>query len=71
LGTPASSYDEFGAGEVPMQRVRVGIVIYEDVEVLDFCGSFEVFSVTRLNEDKQREEPSRFSHFWLSRSRPL
>ena len=56
-----------------MQRVRVGIVIYEDVEVLDFCGSFEVFSVTRLYEDKQREEPSRFSHLqqeaWEERSR--
>jgi transcriptional regulator GlxA family with amidase domain len=26
--------------------------------VLDFCGPFEVFSVTRLNEEKRREEPS-------------
>jgi transcriptional regulator GlxA family with amidase domain len=43
-----------------MQRIRVGIVVYEDVEVLDFCGPFEVFSVTRLNEDKRREEPSPF-----------
>ena len=43
-----------------MQQVRVGIVVYEDVEVLDFCGPFEVFSVTRLNEDKRREESSPF-----------
>ena len=43
-----------------MDRKRVGIVIYEEVEVLDFCGPFEVFSVTRLNEDKRREEPSPF-----------
>ena len=43
-----------------MQRVRVGILVYEDVEVLDFCGPFEVFSVTRLNEDKRRDEPSPF-----------
>jgi transcriptional regulator GlxA family with amidase domain len=43
-----------------MERKRVGIVIYEDVEVLDFCGPFEVFSVTRLNEEKRREESSPF-----------
>ena len=41
-----------------MQRKRVGIVIYAEVEVLDFCGPFEVFSVTRLNEEKRRDEPS-------------
>ena len=34
-----------------MNRKRVGILIFPDVEVLDFCGPFEVFSVTRLNED--------------------
>jgi transcriptional regulator GlxA family with amidase domain len=27
-------------------RSQVGIFIFEDVEVLDFCGPFEVFSVT-------------------------
>jgi transcriptional regulator GlxA family with amidase domain len=43
-----------------MNRKRVGIVIFEDVEVLDFCGPFEVFSAVRLNEDKRREEPSPF-----------
>jgi transcriptional regulator GlxA family with amidase domain len=43
-----------------MERKRVGIVIYEEVEVLDFCGPFEVFSVTRLDEDKRRDEPSPF-----------
>jgi transcriptional regulator GlxA family with amidase domain len=43
-----------------MERKRVGIVIYEEVEVLDFCGPFEVFAVTRVNEDKRREELSPF-----------
>ena len=38
----------------------MGIIIFEDIEVLDFCGPFEVFSVTRLNEEKRREEPSPF-----------
>lgn len=42
------------------QRRCVGIVLYEDVEVLDFCGPFEVFSVTRLDESKRREERSPF-----------
>src|SRR5512143_3673864 len=41
-----------------MDRRRVGILIFPDVEVLDFCGPFEVFSVTRLSEDRRREEPS-------------
>jgi len=43
-----------------MKQKRVGIVIFDDVEVLDFCGPFEVFSAVRLNEDKRREEPSPF-----------
>lgn len=43
-----------------MERKRVGIVLFENIEVLDFCGPFEVFSVTRLNEEKRREEPSPF-----------
>lgn len=41
-------------------RTRVGILVFPQVEVLDFCGPFEVFSVTRLNEDLRREEPSPF-----------
>lgn len=43
-----------------MTRKRVGILIFPDVEVLDFCGPFEVFSVTRLNEELRREEQSPF-----------
>jgi len=43
-----------------MTRKRVGILIFPNVEVLDFCGPFEVFSVTRLNEALRREEPSPF-----------
>jgi transcriptional regulator GlxA family with amidase domain len=37
---------------------KVGILVFPEVEVLDFCGPFEVFSVTRLNEERRREEPS-------------
>lgn len=43
-----------------VERRRVGIVLFENIEVLDFCGPFEVFSVTRLREEKRREEPSPF-----------
>ena len=43
-----------------MEKKHVGIVLFEDIEVLDFCGPFEVFSVTRLDEEKRREEPSPF-----------
>jgi transcriptional regulator GlxA family with amidase domain len=41
-----------------MSHRRVGILIFPAVEVLDFCGPFEVFSVTRLDEERRREEPS-------------
>ncbi len=43
-----------------MHRKRLGIVVFDDVEVLDFCGPFEVFSVARLNEEQRRDEPSPF-----------
>ena len=43
-----------------MERKRVGIVVFEDIEVLDFCGPFEVFAATRLDEARRREEPSPF-----------
>src|SRR5512135_2975668 len=43
-----------------MDKKLVGIVIFPEVEVLDFCGPYEVFSVVRLNEERRREEPSPF-----------
>lgn len=43
-----------------MKRKRVGIVLFENIEVLDFSGPFEVFSVTRMQEERSREEPSPF-----------
>ncbi|UFP93308.1 DJ-1/PfpI family protein [Gloeobacter morelensis] len=35
----------------------VGIVIFDDVEVLDLCGPFEVFSVARADGDDSDEQP--------------
>ncbi len=43
-----------------MERKRVGIVVFPDVEILDFCGPYEVFSVTRLVEERRRQDPSPF-----------
>lgn len=36
-----------------MQKI-VGIFIFNDIEVLDFCGPFEVLSVTRVDESKEQ-----------------
>lgn len=41
-------------------RKRVGILIFPAVEVLDFCGPYEVFSVARLDEERRRAESSPF-----------
>lgn len=43
-----------------MKRKRVGIVLFEEVESLDFCGPYEVFTAARLNDSRRREEPSPF-----------
>ncbi len=41
-------------------RKRVGILIFPDVEVLDFTGPFEVFTLVRFDEDRRWEEHSPF-----------
>jgi transcriptional regulator GlxA family with amidase domain len=49
-----------------VNRLTTGILIFDEVEVLDFCGPFEVFSVTRLSVPRQREEPSPFDVFTVA-----
>lgn len=51
---------------MPTDRLRTGILVFPDVEVLDFCGPFEVFSVTRLDPARRREEPSPFDVFLVA-----
>jgi transcriptional regulator GlxA family with amidase domain len=51
-----------------MNRKRVGILVFSNVEVLDFCGPYEVFSVTRLHEERRREESSPFEVLLLAES---
>ena len=49
-----------------MNRKNVGILVFRDIEVLDFCGPFEVLSVTRLDEEKRRSEQSPFNVFLVA-----
>lgn len=51
---------------VPDKPVSAGIVIFDDVEVLDFAGPFEVFSTTRLDEANRKESQSPFDVFLVS-----
>jgi transcriptional regulator GlxA family with amidase domain len=46
----------------------VGILVYPDVEVLDFCGPFEVFATTRLSEETRRESSSPIQQVLVSES---
>jgi len=51
-----------------MTDKRVGILIFPAVEVLDFCGPYEVFSVTRLSEERRRDETSPFEVHLVAQS---
>ena len=44
----------------------VGILIFDDVEILDVAGPFEVFAVTRLNEEQRLEQSSPFKVYLIS-----
>lgn len=49
------------------EPLNVGILIFDDVEVLDFCGPFEVFSVTaQLNATATDQRP--FAVFTIAQS---
>ena len=55
-----------------MERWNVGILIFEDVEVLDFAGPFEVFSRTRLvpgPESRRSETSAPFTVWTVARSK--
>jgi transcriptional regulator GlxA family with amidase domain len=45
-------------GLLTREPKTVGILVYPDAEVLDFCGPFEIFATTRLDEDMRRESES-------------
>src|SRR3954454_10713499 len=57
-----------GGGQVlPATPIRVAILVYDEVEVLDACGPFEVFSVaTRLVRRRQSSTPNPFEVITIS-----
>jgi transcriptional regulator GlxA family with amidase domain len=44
----------------------VGILIFDDVEILDVAGPFEVFAVTRLNDQQRLQQSSPFKVYLIS-----
>jgi transcriptional regulator GlxA family with amidase domain len=46
--------------------LTVGILIFDQVEVLDVAGPFEVFAIARLNEERRQDESSPFKIFLIS-----
>ena len=54
-----------------MPRKTVGLVLFDEVEVLDYCGPFEVFSVTRLDEAHRRAQPSPFQVVLVAQTEQL
>jgi transcriptional regulator GlxA family with amidase domain len=54
-----------------MEKWNVGILIFDDVEILDFAGPFEVFSRTRLTpgpESRRSEESAPFHVFTVAKT---
>ncbi|AOU99320.1 AraC family transcriptional regulator [Acidihalobacter yilgarnensis] len=51
-----------------LKQRRAGILIFDDVEVLDFSGPFEVFSVTRIDEQQRSVEASPFEVLLVAES---
>lgn len=44
----------------------VGILIFDDVEILDVAGPFEVFSVTRLNDEQRLQQSPPFKVYLIA-----
>ena len=47
----------------------VGILIFDDVEILDVAGPFEVFAVTRLKEKQRLQQSSPFKVYLISETK--
>ena len=53
-------------------KMTVGILIFDDVEVLDFAGPFEVFSRTRTvagSDSRRTDDSAPFEVFTVARRR--
>jgi transcriptional regulator GlxA family with amidase domain len=49
-----------------MERKAIGILIFPFVEVLDFCGPYEVFMATRLDEESRLIVPPPFDVYLVA-----
>jgi len=47
-------------------KKKVGMLIFPNIELLDFCGPYEVFSVVCVDENKRMEEPSPFEVYLIA-----
>jgi len=57
-----------------MSKLNVAILLFDDVEVLDFAGPFEVFSRTRLTpgaESRRNEDSAPFHVFTVARTKQI
>src|SRR2546421_10926808 len=57
--------------EGQMEKWNAGILIFDDVEILDFAGPFEVFSRTRLvpgPESRRSEDSAPFHVFTVAKT---
>ncbi len=59
------------SGPLTTTGKTVGILIYPDAEVLDFCGPYEVFATTRLDEETRRESKSPIRQLMVSETKDL
>jgi transcriptional regulator GlxA family with amidase domain len=51
------------------QKINVGILIFNDVEVLDFCGPFEVFSMaSRVAQEIHKMDDGAYGVFTIAES---
>jgi hypothetical protein len=61
-----SGDDTFVMNNQTQLPLTVGILIFDQVEVLDVAGPFEVFAVARLNEECRQDGSSPFKIFLIS-----
>ena len=59
------SQDTYGINKDQLP-LTVGILIFDQVEVLDVAGPFEVFAVTRLNDAQRLRESSPFKVYLIA-----
>lgn len=60
-----------GSVPKPFQPLTVGMLIFDGVEVLDFCGPFEVFSTASMPGDAPGEERRLFHVVTIAEARRL